>query len=355
MVLGLAACGQSDSFPANTSQPASPLPELPAAMLVTNPSGPVITPVQAAAVVRAFWPLNERANATNDRRLTDMLDSGPAAEFEDAVSADNLARPSLPDLRVVRPLKGVEVFVPLQTAFPATFLADVLTTVYGTSPEGDPPGTSSVEVYVFVRPDAATPWRAALRTFGPTHLGVIIGPAGGSYLATLPGSHDLTVDPETVPSLLATYWQRYYDTGAPPPSIFAPGRWTTEKMVALLKEVRQFAADTGIRETTEYSVDLKRDGLFQFAVNGNWDLACFTVRYSTVQIPAAGHVLHQDPARNNYGGSLPPGQYVRITTTGLRQTCAWLPPVGYKGEGVLVMGHEGGNLLVSGIPVGASG
>jgi hypothetical protein len=351
----LAACGQPDTFPAATLR--SPLPpvELPAVMSVTNPTGPVITPQQAGAIVRAFWPLNERAKATNDQRLTDMLESGPAAEFDDAVSLDNLQRPHLPNLRVVRPLNGLEVFVPLQASFPAYFLADVLTTVYGTSPEGDPPGTVSVEVYVFVRPDAGHPWRAGLRTFGPTRLGVITNPREPSYLPTLTASRNLTVDPRTVPALLAAYWQQYYITGAPPASIFAPGRWTTEKMQALLKTMRQFAADTGIKERTEYFADPRRDGLYEFAVNGGWDLTCFTVRYATVQTRPGGRALHQDPGRDNYGGWLAPGDYQQITTTGLRQTCAWVSPVGSQGAGVLVMGHEGGDLLSTGVPTRTSG
>lgn len=349
----LAGCGPRDTFPAAASS--LPPVDLPAVMSVTNTSGSVITPQQAEAVVRAFWPLNERAKATNDQRLTDMLESGPAAEFDDAVSRDNVHRPHLPNLRVVRPLNGLEVFVPLQTSFPAYFLADVLTTVYGTSPEGDPPGTATVDVFVFVRLNAGTTWHAALRTFGPTRLGVITNPSAPPYLPALPASHTLTVNPKTVPALLAAYWQQYYISGAAPASIFAPGRWTTEKMQRLLKEVRQFAQDTGIREQTEYFVDLKRDGLYEFAVNGGYDLTCFTVRYSTVQTRPGGRLLHQDPARDNYGGSLAPGDYQRITTSGLRQTCAWVSLVGYQGDGVLVMGHEGGDLLTTGIPAGTSG
>ena len=351
----LAGCGQPDTFPAGGPRPSSSPVELPVVMSVTNPSGSVITPEQAEAVVRAFWPLDERAKASNDQRLTDMLETGPAAEFDDAVTLDNLHRPELPNLRVVRQLNGVEVFVPRQTSFPASFMANVLATVYGTSPEGDPPGTVTVDVFVFWRPDASTTWRAALHSFGPTHLGVITNPTGSPYLAALPGSRELTVDPKTVPALLAAYWQQYYLTGTPPESVFAAGRWTTEKMQALVKEVRQFTAQTGIQEQTEYFVDLQRDGLFEFAVNGGWDLTCFTVRYSLVQIPAAGRVLHQDLARNNYGGWLAPGEYQRVTTTGLRETCAWVPPAGYQGEGVLVMGHEGGQLLVTGVPARISG
>jgi hypothetical protein len=136
--------------------------------------------------------------------------------------------------------------------------------------------------------------------------------------------------------------------------VFAAGRWTTEKMEALVQEMRQFAARTGIQEQTEYFVDLKRDGLYEFTVNGGWDLTCFTVRYSAVQT-RPGRPLHQDPGRSNYAASLAPGDYQRISISGLRQTCAWVPPAGYQGAGVLVMGHEGGDVLTSGIPVGVSG
>ncbi len=352
--LALAACGERDTFPTSTSPPSTPLPELPAAMRATNPGGPVITPEQAEAVVRAYWSLNELALSTNDPRLTDMVEGGPAAEFDDAVSVDNLQRSHLPNLRVVRPLLGVQVFVPLQNFFPATFLAEAFTMVYGTSPEGDRPGTPSIEVLVFQRPDAATPWRVALRTFGPTRIGVITRPPGASYLGPAPGSRDLAVDPKTVPALLAAYWQEYWDTGAPPQSILAPGRWTTEKMQALVKEARQFAAATGISEQGKYSVDLHRDGLYEFAANGSWDLACFTVRYSSVQTPPSGHILRQDQARDHCGGLLPPGDYLQITWVGLRQTCARVPPAGHQGEGVLIMGHEGGTVSTTGIRAGSS-
>lgn len=353
LLLAPAACGQQDTFVTDRLRPSTPPIELPAVLSATNSSGPVITPLQADAVVRAFWPLDERAKATNDQHLTDMLETGPAAEFDDAVTVDNLQRPSLPNLRVVRPMSGIEVFVPLQTSFPAYFLADVLTTVYGTSPEGSRPGTAMVDVFVFLRPDAGTGWRVALHTFGPTRLGVITNPTGSPYLRALPGRRDLTVDPGMVPALLADYWQQYYVTGTSPRSVFAPGRWTTEKMQALVNETRQFAAQTGIRDQTEYFVDLKRDGLYEFAVDRGWDLTCFTVRYADVQT-RPGRPLHQDPGRTNYAAALAPGDYQRITTDGLRQTCAWVPPAGNQG-GVLVMGHEGGNTRTSGIPVGASG
>jgi len=349
-----AACGQQDTFPSDRLRPAAAPVELPAVLRITNPSGPVITPDQAAAVVRAFWPLDEQAKATNDQRLTDMLETGPAAEFDDAVTVDNLQRPNLPNLRVVRPMDGVEVFLPPQTSFPAYFLADVLTTVYGTSPQGDRPGTVMVDVFVFWRSDAKSTWRVALHSFGPTRLGVITNPTASPYLPAPPGRRDLSVDPKTVPALLADYWQRYYVTGTPPQSVFAAGRWTTEKMEALVQEMRQFAARTGIQEQTEYFVDLKRDGLYEFTFNGGWDLTCFTVRYSAVQT-RPGRPLHQDPGRSNYAASLAPGDYQRISISGLRQTCAWVPPAGYQGAGVLVMGHEGGDVLTSGIPVGVSG
>lgn len=253
-------------------------------------------------------------------------------------------------VRVVRPATQIRVLVPLQTAYPARFLAEVLTTVYP-NPNGEsPPGTQYVEYFVFTRPESGSPWKAVLNTGGGALYTVVAGPGG--YDAEPP--HQSWVDPADVPADLAAYWQHWKDFGGSPPgNLFAPGRWTTIQGENL-ESFKVVGLQRGVVDHVTYFADTRTDGLYQFAVDQDLEFECFTVRYHSVLTPAYW-ALHQDAAYVNFGGLLPPRDYTMIDVHGLHESCALIAPMRDQpmnelGSGVGVVGGQGGEVTVRGVP-----
>jgi hypothetical protein len=195
------------------------------------------------------------------------------------------------------------------------------------------------------------PWKAALRESvlpyrWPPDLTPTAKP-GDVYEAQLQGPY--VVDPRTVPNALAAYWQNWYSIGAAPAdSIFAPGFATTELGQKSFQEHYADEARNGVKYSRSYTDAPGADGLFQFRVNGDSDLTCFTIRFfETDQSAQPNGVLHQDPNRTNWGGWLEPGIYSTIQTSAIRQTCALIPPLSSDGQ-VSVEGYAGGDYLTTG-------
>src|SRR5712691_6960467 len=259
---------------------------LPAALFLGNTPGPVITPQQASRVATAFWPIEEKALAADDRTTTNLIESGPAAEYANAVSCEDIL--SNHSTRTVRRLQSVNVYVPRQMGYPARFLAEVGTKVYATGPinapgAAPPPGTPWIDYLVFTRVDESHPWQVVIDT----------GYSGGvSVDALTPEDASVTpvfdappprpdwIDPSSVPQLLADYWQHWATIGGPPPvDQFTSGFWTTARG-AYLQQTKPIDLAKGVvHNNVRYFVDLARDGTYEFAVDNGVDLVCFTVRY----------------------------------------------------------------------------
>jgi hypothetical protein len=312
--------------------------------MALNPSGPVVTPGQAQVITRAAWPLREDALAANNQTATNQLEQGVAREFDDGVSADLRGRGKTGPSQ--RQLIDVLVAVPSQTNFPASFLAMVKTTQYPTAQTPTPP-PSVVELVVFSRAQASVPWLVSLDTnatisswpFEPAPLD------GAGYDAVAPPGRESGM---AVAADFATFNQRFVDQRRVPdsPDIFLPGYWTTTYMQDLVDRIAGEPA-RGFRSTNLYEVKPNDDGLYEFAINGEKDLACFTLR-STTRYTSLQSVLHQDPARSNWGGVLAPGTYSSITTYDLRQTCAIIPRD--AGAGIGIYGGIGKTAQISGVP-----
>lgn len=302
---------------------------VPASLKVTNGPGDVlITPEQAAAAVRAWWPLEEQALAQNDVTATDALTIGPAQTLDDGVSADNLARGG--NLRRARPLQDLKVLVPERAAYPGYFLAEVLTTTYG-----DPPQAWQ-ELLVFVRPQAGVAWKVALDTgLAGKWPAFTAAPAAETGYAAQPEG-EFAYPPERVPQLLADYDQAYVERGrasALSAAYLEPGYWTTTELRSEFEDVVNLR-EQDIVESWQYSVAPEQDGLYQFAVARGAEvhaLVCFNLRYRR-ELAGLGRTIKQDGARDNWGGWLAPGQYSSISLAGIRQTCVLDPPQGRLGQ-----------------------
>ena len=320
-----------------------------------NDAGQVITPYQAQHLTYLFWPMEERALATNDAAATDMIESGPAAEIADAISCENQKLGK--NIRVARPETAINVYVPHQTEYPARFVAEVQTVVYPSAIAEAPPGTQYLEFLVFVRSDRKSSWKAVIDT------GAAAVPGADGH-STVPGTNldvdaprPLWIDPANVPQALASYWQRWFNVGVPPvDNPFAPGRWTNEQG-QVIETGKLTELERGIVDHTSYYTDTSHDGLYQFAVNDgdSYDVTCFTVRYRSTLTPANTGLLYQDATRSHYGGHLQPGSYSSITILGLHQSCAYIPmtqpqSAAVGGPGIGVLGGQGGEVDVTGVP-----
>lgn len=321
---------------------------LPADLYLGGPF-PAVTPSQARRIVTAWWPLHESALAGNDIALTDALEGGPAREYDDAVSHDNIARGG--NLRVVRQHAQLQVLVPWTAQLPASFLAEVNTTVYGTTSDY-PQGTPYTEILVFSRQDDRSPWTVKLRTghTNPNFDDITPFPQGDEVFdnaAPVPG----WIAPKDVPGRLANYWTYCYQHGPPSKPPFVEGYWTTQRC-PMLESTRFNVLSEGISTSGNYYADISRDGFWQFNVYSGWDFACFTVRLDQHLKPITG-LLSQDASRNNYGGWLAPGRYSEITSSSLHQSCALIPPTAAgtpQFPGIGIVGGEGGIVAVSGTP-----
>jgi hypothetical protein len=343
---------QLGPWPIPTSPPApiiSSLPDpprlgepiaLPSALTAINAAGPVVTPDQAGGIVRAWWPVHEQALAGNNMVATDQLERGGFQQFTDGQTLDLVGRQL--KWRTVRPLIDLRLFVPRQISYPADFLVIVETTPYAND-QSQPPGTKVVEFVVFQRTGPADSWKAALETDAYlVHWPPSVFPtvAGGSPYETAAQS-PFAVAPLDLPAALAAYWTAAYHSGTPPTgSPFASASFVNLGGQAIYQDRLAWEKRTGLVSDVTYSVDAA-DPVFQFSVNGSYDAVCVTVRMrSTTNKRAEGGTMLQDPARQNYGGRLPPGRYRALISYGEHQTCIYVPPAGDGSP--LVVDHVSG-------------
>ena len=322
-----------------------------------NQVTPIITDPEAMHFVADFWGKREHALATNDVAAGSALLNGVAGEWDLAVSRDNRIR-HLKGLRTERPASAINVVVPLQTSYPASFLAEVLTTLY--QEPGETQNYPYLEMMVFTRRREAAPWKLTVDT-GYTHsegLGPTRAVSEVDFHTLAP---DDTLEPVSWVSLrdvhadLAAYWQHWLDEkSAPSPDLFAPGDPTTGLGAALAKSDGRNDA-CGCRVDVTYRADVDRGGLWTFDVlDGRVDgsaegtLACSTIRIDELTTPPVGTILVQDKKRENWGGLLRPGRYLDLTLHEVRQSCILVPP---DGPPLRVFGRDGGLVGITGTRV----
>jgi hypothetical protein len=346
----LSAAATSTPYPSATATPtATPNPVLALAPLRTaapDPNGAVITQIAAEKLVRAMWPVRDLALSHRSPDAVRAVEDGPAGEW-DAIGCTMGCAPPSP-----RSIRDVHLFVPRQTAFPAAFMAQVLTTQYHDT-------SSLVEIMVFTRQSASAPW---FLSFDTSYSGIdrlrefpSIDLASGFEK---PPAADRTVERSGLPGMLAAYWQRWADTGAAPPSTrFLDGAFTTRQgqdIAATRTEMRS----TGINSKLTYTADPAHDGVWSFAVNtldssnrlhADDVLTCGTVRYRDVGTPlTAGGAVVQGMDFMPYGSLLRPGGYSDVTMTGVHESCMLTHP----GETpIQVEGINGHQTRVVGVPV----
>jgi hypothetical protein len=312
------------------------------ALRTAAPSLPdvVMDASDADKLVRAFWPARERALSSRDALAVRRLETGAALQV-DAVGCTFGCPPPRP-----RTIADLDVFVPRQTAYPAAFMAQVLTTEYHSS-------RPLVELMVFTRASPSQPWSLAFDTMYAGNSQLTVYPDsvdGGAFDADPPAVAG--IDPTTLPAQLAAYWQHWKDAGsAPAATPFADSSFTSVVGQAFHEALLERRAD-GIAADVTYAGD-GADGVWTFAVSpkgvgsNQFALTCGTVKYGAVDTSTrSGGTLVQDQGFQPFGTLLRPGGYASVTEQGVHETC-FLTQVGSRA--ITVIGSNGGTTSLTGV------
>ena len=284
----------------------------------TSRSGPpsaavIVTPAEAHAVVEGFWPKREAAVVKASIEELNDIESGTAALADKAVASDKRLRSPAPTPARIRRHGPIAVFVPRQTRYPATFLAEVNTTTYdGVSPRQ--------MMMVFRRANTMDRWR--LDHYAVWGLNDVDETGTGTNFDA-PASAVSGIDIASLPAEVAEYWQTCWTTGHPPAKAqFVPGYWTTDRCERIAQSgPGRFDPACGCVPELRYK-PYPNARTFAFVVRTRSVLACFAIEITDTSKPEQQSVLQQDTGRDNWGGLLPPGLYDEIVQTSIRQVCA---------------------------------
>lgn len=279
----------------------SPNP-LPLALTEAGPKGrEVVSPGQAGAVLSAIWNLRAQAFGTDDRSLIAEFETGPALESDEVTCGCNT--------RGVRgPIDPDSLLVPRQQGYPAAFLAEVKTTLMS---------KPYVQYLIIARQSKATPWEVVADPGQPGSRSLVRPKVGQGGFDAAVASHTAA---NRLPSELVAYWHIWTeDDHAPLHSQFAPGQWTTQAGATYAKDPSgSWSSQNGLM------------GYYSFKGGGDhevWsfgtatgEITCGVVRWQTIwAYPGAG--IYQDPAQNNWGSSVAPGNYQYEAETWIMQPC----------------------------------
>jgi hypothetical protein len=275
---------------------------LPAALTAASTvRGTVISPSQANAVLTAVVNLRAQAFQTDDRSLMAEFETGPALESDEVTCGCNTRGVRGPDY-------GESLLVPRQRTFPASFLAEVKTTLSG---------APYVQYLILARQSMATPWEvvadpgeAGTRTLDQPKIG-----RGGFDDAARP-SPVL----KRLPTEFASYWHTWTEEDhAPTRSPFAPGKWTTKAGATYAKEPSgSWNSQNGLLGFYSFHAGGANE-VWSFGTTTG-SITCGVVRWQTVwSYPGSG--IRQDPAQENWGTSVAPGNYQYEAETEIMQPC----------------------------------
>ena len=288
--------------PLEIDHPTPAVDPLPVALTAASTAaGTVISPAQADAVLSAVWALRGQAFETDDRSLMAEFETGPALESDEVTCGCNT--------RAVRgPISGASLLVPRQRNFPAAFLAEVNTTLNG---------APYVQYLVITRQSTATPWEVAADP-GEAGSRPLDQPRAGPGGFDDAGVGDAAA--KRLPSQFASYWHVWTEDGhAPPHNPFAPGKWTTQAGATYAKEPSgSWSSQNGLMGYYSFQGGGPSEAWTFRTATGS--ITCGVVRWQTIwTYPGSG--ISQDPAQENWGPSVPPGNYRYEAETQIMQPC----------------------------------
>ena len=252
-------------------------------------------------MLSTIWNLRAQAFETSDRSLMAEFETGPALESDEVTCGCNT--------RAVRgPIIGESLFVPRQRNYPATFLAEVTTTLT------DAP---YVQYLIISRQSEATPWEVVADPGESVSRRLDQPKTGRGGFDDAVSSNDAE---KKLPRELASYWHTWTEGDHEPRhSPFAAGKWTSQAGSSYAKD-----------PSGSWSTQNGLQGYYSFEGGGNhegWSFAtstgaitCGVVRWQTIwTYPGGG--IYQDPSQDNWGASVAPGSYQYEAETQIMQPC----------------------------------
>jgi hypothetical protein len=273
-----------------------------------NSQNGVVSAAQADRVLRAFWPVHERALVEGDLQTVAGLSAGPAAEWEKGSVACGCYHIDEP-----RELASATYLAPKQAGYPAFFVAEATQSYKG---------TSWVDVLVFTKQDANAKWLVSYESgFAPSAVSASrVAPPTSAAAATgpTPAQHAVAVK---AAADLAKAWQSAKETGLPPETeTFELRGQTMQRLETLMSAGQDQVQGNGLFGHYTFSASAS-DPLFEVATADGSELACQPVRDTVVYTPQPGYAVHQDGSRENWGSLLAPGDYASLTARDVWQTC----------------------------------
>jgi hypothetical protein len=295
-------------------------------------SGSLVTPAQAQAVATAMFQAWQSALATSNTRALTQLAS-PGAMLNGTIyncafpNGECLVGPQNP------PTLGLmQTIVPYQTKYPLHFMASIRTTNEVTASSGLNEEEPWMDMEILTKASSSAPWRlsfdsgyAAPDGTEPAYL-PFDGATDANFLGT--GTYNSAlggVPPVSAARflpLLASYYQSFKLVGhAPANSVFVDGGQTSGEGMQLAQD-RNGSTYNGSRDTYSFAWD-PRAGVWQFTTAGGYPMECGSVVDRATVTPLKG-VLLQNSDETNYGISLAPGTYRKITTSAEHEVCVYV-------------------------------
>jgi hypothetical protein len=170
-----------------------------------GPPPDVVTPADATKAAEDYWVAAEVANTSLDATALEPFETGPLLEADRAGFERERAE-GIPPPSADRPVRGVSVFVPHQSSYPAEFVARIETA----APSLDDQGRSTMSpetVYLhLVRSTARARWRADFGAIADPERPLAFALDRQGYAATVPvGQAGYAVRPDKMAEAMSDY------------------------------------------------------------------------------------------------------------------------------------------------------
>jgi hypothetical protein len=203
------------------------------------------------------------------------------------------------------PDSAVKFSIPVQSAYPISFLAQISTPAPRLSVD-----LPYITLVVFTKERSGGPWRVGY---------IIRYGKGPSYLdaSTVKVPTRAAFDIGVVSSRLAQFFTAEVTTGAPPPDDNWPQTGSTGDEVQNYLETKAYVELQGGTQRTLFS-PLGNSPAFAFP---GGDIVCSAYISDSSVTPQANSPLVQPADRSTWGSQIRPGQYSSLTKLGMHEFC----------------------------------
>jgi hypothetical protein len=268
---------------------------------------PVVDAASAAKVTRTYWQLHAEAFTSRDLKALATLSTGAAKRWEQSGVRCGCLKPQ--GLQAF--LGGSYLLSPDNGRPTTTFVAEVHT-FWKAQPWA--------EVLTFARSGEAAPWKVSEESGFPLTTSGLDRPTGRSAALTS-SEHQRALG---ATERLAALWQEAKDTGrVSTTSGFVLHGQTLDRVAYLADYPAAKLQSNGLMGSFNFSAS-KHDPLVEEPIAGG-ELACQVMHERVIYQGSLGHVVYQDPARQNWGPLLAPGAYRYVIDRDLWQTCFRIP------------------------------